>query len=158
MGITTATIYWAPYAKLRDKHIYILKYIYSKSLNNIPLQFLQEGNIFILWESDFFHKTLKSFDIEADELGGWWNWIMAFFFMDPKRNDDYRVTWSISYVSQKLAFKTASKGAPADFKHWQPSKGIFVVKVTSFSLFQKSSVYLFSELQRPFIFTEESRK
>ena len=51
-------------------YIYIPKYIYSKSLNNIPLQFLQEGNIFILWENDFFHKTLKSFDIEADELGG----------------------------------------------------------------------------------------
>ena len=80
MGITTATIYWVPYAKLCDKHIYI----YSKSLNNIPLQFLQEGNIFILWENDFFHKTLKSFDIEADELGGRWNWIMAFFFYGSK--------------------------------------------------------------------------
>lgn len=94
--------------------------------------------------------------------GRWIRWVVklnhGFFFMDPKWNDDYRVTWSISYVPQKLTFKTASKGGPADFKQWQPSKGIFVVKVTSFLLFQKSSIYLFSELQRPFIFTAESRK
>lgn len=41
-------------------------------------------------------------------------------------------------MSQKLALKTAKEGALEDFKQWQPSKRIFVVKVTSYYLFQKA--------------------
>lgn len=60
-------------------------------------------------------------------------------------------------MSQKLAIKTTAQGVMEDSEQWQPSKRIFVVKVTGPPTFFLKQ-HLFSKLQRPFISTAESRK
>lgn len=143
MRITTATVYWAPYAMRCDKHVYVPKYI-CIYIPNIQTTFLCISSVkgkFFYFGRAVFHKTLELFGIEADESGGRWNWIRAVF--DPKRNDDDRVIRSISYASQKPALKTAKEAAVEDFERWQPPKRLFVVKVTFFPFPKKQHLFVF---------------